>query len=224
MPLGLPVIDEVRVRLRFSESHAEFDVPTKGRFQLIVRPSYGIRTAVPQWTFTTMTTVIDIIGMGFMDVTTSNRELSAEEHSKLGVEQHISQYQCAFGEAEPTRALRIHSHRLQCLSSRYKAGRVKLDVLLPWQGESWHSKGAYEFEFVSPPDIKQVFPLVVAANADLMQEKLTVKGTGFLALENLIARLSWNPSEEAKNRPNIDWQDEMHREILRGLGNISETP
>ena len=30
--------------------------------------------------------------------------------------------------------------------------------------------------------------------------------------------------EEAKNRPNIDWQDKIHRGILRGLKNISETP
>ena len=30
--------------------------------------------------------------------------------------------------------------------------------------------------------------------------------------------------QEAKNRPNIDWQDKIHRGILRGLRNISETP
>jgi hypothetical protein len=30
--------------------------------------------------------------------------------------------------------------------------------------------------------------------------------------------------QEAINRPNIDWQDQIHREILRGLRNISETP
>jgi hypothetical protein len=30
--------------------------------------------------------------------------------------------------------------------------------------------------------------------------------------------------EEARNRPNIDWQDKIHRRILRGLRNISETP
>jgi hypothetical protein len=29
--------------------------------------------------------------------------------------------------------------------------------------------------------------------------------------------------QEAKNRPNIDWQEKIHREILRGLRNISET-
>ena len=31
-------------------------------------------------------------------------------------------------------------------------------------------------------------------------------------------------AQEAKNRPNIDWQDKIHREILWGLRNISETP
>ena len=30
--------------------------------------------------------------------------------------------------------------------------------------------------------------------------------------------------QEAINGPNIDWQDEFHRGILRGLRNISETP
>ena len=30
--------------------------------------------------------------------------------------------------------------------------------------------------------------------------------------------------QEAKNRPNIDWQDEIHTGISRGLRNISETP
>ena len=30
--------------------------------------------------------------------------------------------------------------------------------------------------------------------------------------------------EEAINRPKNDWQDQIHREILRGLRNISETP
>jgi C4-dicarboxylate-binding protein DctP len=30
--------------------------------------------------------------------------------------------------------------------------------------------------------------------------------------------------EEARDRPNIDWQDKIHRGILRGLSNISETP
>jgi hypothetical protein len=30
--------------------------------------------------------------------------------------------------------------------------------------------------------------------------------------------------QEAKNRPNIDWQEKIHRRILRGLRNISETP
>ena len=30
--------------------------------------------------------------------------------------------------------------------------------------------------------------------------------------------------QEAKNRPNIDWQETIHRGILRGLRNISETP
>jgi hypothetical protein len=29
--------------------------------------------------------------------------------------------------------------------------------------------------------------------------------------------------QEAKNRPNIDWQEKIHREILRGLRNISDT-
>ena len=33
-----------------------------------------------------------------------------------------------------------------------------------------------------------------------------------------------NKGEEAKNRPNIDWQEKIHRGILRGLRNISETP
>ena len=32
------------------------------------------------------------------------------------------------------------------------------------------------------------------------------------------------PAQEAKNRPNIDWQEKIHRGILRGLRNISETP
>jgi hypothetical protein len=31
-------------------------------------------------------------------------------------------------------------------------------------------------------------------------------------------------SQEARNRPNIDWQEKIHRGILRGLRNISETP
>ena len=30
--------------------------------------------------------------------------------------------------------------------------------------------------------------------------------------------------QEAINRPNIDWQEKIHRGILRGLRNISETP
>jgi hypothetical protein len=31
-------------------------------------------------------------------------------------------------------------------------------------------------------------------------------------------------AKEARNRPNIDWRDKIHRRILRGLRNISETP
>ena len=31
-------------------------------------------------------------------------------------------------------------------------------------------------------------------------------------------------NEEAINRPNIDWQEKIHRWILRGLRNISDTP
>jgi hypothetical protein len=31
-------------------------------------------------------------------------------------------------------------------------------------------------------------------------------------------------AQEARNRPNIDWQDKIHRAILRGLRNFSETP
>ena len=31
-------------------------------------------------------------------------------------------------------------------------------------------------------------------------------------------------AQEAKNRPNIDWQQKIHGGILRGLRNISETP
>jgi hypothetical protein len=30
--------------------------------------------------------------------------------------------------------------------------------------------------------------------------------------------------QEVINRPNIDWQEQIHRGILRGLRNISETP
>jgi hypothetical protein len=30
--------------------------------------------------------------------------------------------------------------------------------------------------------------------------------------------------QEAKNRPNIEWQEKIHSATLRGLGNISETP
>jgi hypothetical protein len=30
--------------------------------------------------------------------------------------------------------------------------------------------------------------------------------------------------QEARNRPNIDWQEKIHRGILRGLSNISDTP
>ena len=30
--------------------------------------------------------------------------------------------------------------------------------------------------------------------------------------------------QEAGNGPNIDWREEIHRGILRGLRNISETP
>jgi hypothetical protein len=30
--------------------------------------------------------------------------------------------------------------------------------------------------------------------------------------------------QEAKNRPNIDWQGKIHMGILRGLRNISEAP
>jgi hypothetical protein len=30
--------------------------------------------------------------------------------------------------------------------------------------------------------------------------------------------------QSAKNRPNVDWQDKIHRGILRGLRNISENP
>lgn len=30
--------------------------------------------------------------------------------------------------------------------------------------------------------------------------------------------------QEAKNRPNIEWQEKIHGGILRGLRNISETP
>ena len=31
-------------------------------------------------------------------------------------------------------------------------------------------------------------------------------------------------SQEAKNRPNMDWQEKIHGGILRGLRNMSETP
>ena len=36
----------------------------------------------------------------------------------------------------------------------------------------------------------------------------------------------WNDKllQEVRNRPNIDWQEQIHRGILRGLRNISETP
>ena len=30
--------------------------------------------------------------------------------------------------------------------------------------------------------------------------------------------------QEVINRPNVDWQEQIHRGILRGLRNISETP
>ena len=30
--------------------------------------------------------------------------------------------------------------------------------------------------------------------------------------------------QEAINKPTIDWQEQIHRDILRGLRNISETP
>ena len=42
--------------------------------------------------------------------------------------------------------------------------------------------------------------------------------------QNPHAELMSKMGQEARNRPNIDWQDKIHRGILRGLRNISETP
>ena len=42
--------------------------------------------------------------------------------------------------------------------------------------------------------------------------------------KDLREMLQHNVGEEAKNTPNIDWQEKIHRGILRGLRNISETP
>ena len=54
---------------------------------------------------------------------------------------------------------------------------------------------------------------------------LTARG----GLEGLGAREVERPVfravlQEVRNRPNIDWQDQIHRGILRGLGNNSEAP
>ena len=38
------------------------------------------------------------------------------------------------------------------------------------------------------------------------------------------AKLRAAEPQEAINRPNIDWQDQIHRGICRGLRNISENP
>ena len=35
---------------------------------------------------------------------------------------------------------------------------------------------------------------------------------------------SFDEAQEARNRPNIDWQEQIQRGILRGRRNISETP
>jgi hypothetical protein len=43
------------------------------------------------------------------------------------------------------------------------------------------------------------------------------------ALGNLVPTQSIT-AEEARNRPNIDGQEKIHRGIFRGLRNISETP
>jgi hypothetical protein len=43
-------------------------------------------------------------------------------------------------------------------------------------------------------------------------------------VEDATDLISEDGREEAKNRPNIDWQEKIHRGILRGLRNISETP
>ena len=40
---------------------------------------------------------------------------------------------------------------------------------------------------------------------------------------NSLQRMSWSNVQEASNRPNIDWQEKIHRGILRDLRNISET-
>ena len=41
---------------------------------------------------------------------------------------------------------------------------------------------------------------------------------------SMVTRYLFSVHQEAVNRANIDWQDEIHRGILRGPRNISETP
>jgi hypothetical protein len=49
----------------------------------------------------------------------------------------------------------------------------------------------------------------------------THAATATLHMDGVVKRVS---DQEAINRPNIDWQGQIRRGILRGLRNISETP
>ena len=51
-----------------------------------------------------------------------------------------------------------------------------------------------------------------------------VKGAVAVEKTFICDALSCDLIQEVRNRPNIDWQDQMHRGILRSLRNISDTP
>jgi hypothetical protein len=92
-----------------------------------------------------MPTVVDIIGSDFLNV------------------QGESEYYCRYGEAAPVKAWRLNSNRISCPSVRHKPGKVRLDVLLPWQGTSWHLASSFQFNYLKMPDIQFVMPMVVPA-------------------------------------------------------------
>ena len=94
-----------------------------------------------------------------------------------------------------------------------------LRLARPWGGMS--SKDTREEQEERAADMAQAVverkEMRDAAEAEFAKEH----GGKF---KELMLDLPKSLAQEAKNRPNIDWQEKIHRGILRGLRNISETP
>ena len=70
---------------------------------------------------------------------------------------------------------------------------------------------------------KNVFAAMQDAEEDEVAEETKTRTFSPVAAQFVVG-LDRLMSQEAKNRPNIDWQEKIHRGILRSLRNISETP